>query len=423
MSKRKVDVADLHLGMYVAELDRPWVGSPFMFQGFHIRSGEDLEKLHRTCKFVYVEDTHAPGEDTRTIRLSVNARPGANPSQSRSEWQRIAADERRVSFQRELRKVSAVRAGTRRYVQKLLTDVRFGRAVDTDAAKQVVTDMVERITADPDTALWLTQLRNVHEYTAQHCINVAVLAITFAAHLGFSRDQLQLIGLGALFHDIGKMRVPPHILDKPGALTDKEFEIMRRHPVDGYNTLKATGQVPEQVLQIVRYHHERISGKGYPDGLRGDQISTAVLIVAICDVYDALTSDRAYHHGISAEQGLHAMYQLSAENFGCELVQEFIKCIGIYPVGSVVELVSGALGVVMTRDPSNKLQPVVMLVRDSHGREYRPRRFVSLAGQAMLDRGRDWRVRRVVEPKEYDFDLRRLVADELLRGGHQVVHV
>ncbi|HEX7048191.1 MAG TPA: HD-GYP domain-containing protein [Gammaproteobacteria bacterium] len=423
MSKRKVGVADLQFGMYVTELDRPWVGSPFMFQGFHIRSAEDLEKLHRVCKFVYIEDADEPDADARTIRLSVNARPGANPHRSRSEWQRIASEERRVTFQREFRRVAAVRAGTRRYVQKLLTDVRFGRAVDTEAAKQVVTEMVDRITADPDTALWLTQLRNMHEYTAQHCVNVSVLAITFAAHLGYSREQMQLIGLGALFHDIGKMRVPPQILDKPGPLTPKEFEIMKRHPLDGYEILKATGQVPEQVLQIVRYHHERISGRGYPDGLRGDQISTAVLIVAICDVYDALTSDRAYHHGISADKGLHAMYQLSAENFGRELVQEFIKCIGIYPVGSVVELGTGALGVVMTKDPLNKLQPVVMLVRDSHGREYQPRRFVSLAGQATLDRKNDWRVRRVMEPKDCDMDMQRLAADELLRGGHQVVHV
>lgn len=422
MSKRKVNVSDLRFGMYVAELDRPWIGSPFMFQGFHIRSAEDLEKLHRFCKYVYVEEDE-PDAERKTIRLSLNARPGANPNPGRAEWQRIASEERRVTFQREFRRVSAVRATTRRYVQKLLTDVRFGRAVDTDAAKQVVEEMVDRITADPDTALWLTQLQNVHEYTAQHCVNVSVLAITFATHLGFSRNQLHLIGLGALFHDIGKMRVPPYILDKPGPLTPEEFAIMRRHPVDGYDILKATGQVPEQALQIVRYHHERISGKGYPDGLRGGQISTAVLLVAICDVYDALTSDRVYHHGISADQGLHAMYQLSAENFGRELVEEFIKCIGIYPVGSVVELGTGALGVVMTRDPLNKLQPVVMLVRDADGREYQPRRFVSLASQAALDRGNDWHVKRVVQPQEYDVDLRRIAADELLRGGHQVVHV
>src|SRR5690606_661491 len=323
------------------ELDRPWAGSPFLFQGFHIRSTEDLEKLHRFCRFVYVEEVDTKPA-TRIARLPTSAPASATSHRRHAKGQRFAAEERRAAFQREFRKVSAVRENIRGYVRGLLDDVRFGRAVDTRAARRVVTEMADCITADPDTALWLTQLRDIHEYTAQHSINVCVLALTFAAQLKFSRERMQLVGLGALFHDIGKMRVPPHILDKPGPLTAEEFEIMRRHPEDGYNILKATGQVPEAVLQIVRSHHERISGGGYPDGLRGEQIPDAVLLVAICDVYDALTSNRAYHHGISPDQGLHAMYQLSAENFGRERVQEFIRCIGIYPVGSVVELATGA---------------------------------------------------------------------------------
>ena len=423
MTRKKVASTELARGMYVAELDRPWTDSPFLFQGFTISSGEELDQLRQTCRHVWVEDAPGIDDGDRTIRRSVNARPNANPRQTRSEWMRIADAERRVSFERELNRAAVVRRNTREYVNTLLTDVRFGRAIDTQAAKQVVAEMVESITADPDAALWLTQLKKAHDYTAQHCINVAVLSIAFAAHLGYPRDQLQIIGLGALLHDIGKMRVPPHILDKPGRLTPEEFEVMRRHPADGYELLKATNAIPAQSLQIVRFHHERISGKGYPDGLKGDQLSTAVLITAICDVYDALTSDRAYRSGVTADDGLHAMFVMAPSDFGRSLVQEFIRCVGIYPVGSLVELGTGAVGVVMTKDPQYKLRPVVMLLRDAEGKEYRPRRFISLASQATLDPNRDWSVARIVDPKTCGIDLAQVANDELIGRGHQVVHV
>ncbi|MBW3568119.1 MAG: HD domain-containing protein [Proteobacteria bacterium] len=339
------------------------------------------------------------------------------------EPMRIADAERRVSFERELNRAAAVRRHTRQYVDTLLTDVRFGKAIDTQAAKRVVAEMVETITANPDAALWLTQLKQAHDYTAQHCINVSVLSIAFAAHLGYPQDQLQIIGLGALLHDIGKMRVPPHILDKPARLTPQEFEVMRRHPVDGYEMLKATNAIPAQALQIVRFHHERISGKGYPDGLKGDQLSTIVLITAICDVYDALTSDRAYHAGVTADDGLHTMFLMAPSDFGRSLVQEFIRCVGIYPVGSLVQLGTGAVGVVMTKDPKYKLRPVVMLLRDAAGKDYRPRRFVSLASQATLDSRRDWSVARIMDPKKCGIDLAQVASDELIGHGHQVLHV
>lgn len=421
--KRKIGVADLEYGMYVSELDRPWVGSPFLFQGFVIESEEDLEKLKTTCKYVIIDETQGNSGEDRTIRRSMNVRPTANPEQSRAEWQRIASHERRVTFQREFQRVFAVRARTRQYVDQLLTDVRMGNAIDTDNAKAIVVELVDRISEDADTALWLSQLKNAHEYTAQHCINVCVLSIAFGAHLGYSKDQLKLIGLGSLLHDVGKMRTPPEILDKPGKLTPDEFNIMKRHPADGYEIMKETNAIPAQALQIIRFHHERISGRGYPDGLRGDQISTAVLVTAICDVYDAITSDRVYHHGIPADQGLHAMYQMAPSDFGKELVQEFIKCVGIYPVGSLVELATGAIGVVMSNDPQNKLRPVVMLLRDAHGKEYQPRRFVSLAAQSQLDKSHNWSVRRLIDPKQFGISMHTIARDELLEGGQQVIHI
>ena len=422
MTRRKIAVGDLGVGMYVAELDRPWIESPFLFQGFVISSSDELEKLRGTCRHVFIEDAPNTDSSERTIRRSMNVRVMSSPRQSHSEWQRVTSEDRRVSFQRELDRANTVRQRTQQYVDGLLADARLGRAIDTGTARLVVADMVNNVISDPEAALWLTQLKRAHQYTAQHCVNVSVLSIAFGAHLGYSREQLQIIGLGALLHDVGKMKVPRQVLEKPGRLTPEEFEIMKRHPVDGYELLKAS-PIPAQALQIVRFHHERISGKGYPDGLSGDQIPTAVLVTAICDVYDALTSDRVYRHGLPPDQGLHAMYQMAPSDFGKGLVHEFIKCIGIYPVGSLVELTNGAIGIVMTKDPNYKLRPVVMLICDPQGREYHPRRFISLATQTTLDPRRDWDVAHVLDPRQCKVDLERIASEELLSGGYQVVHV
>lgn len=408
--------------MYVSELDRPWVGSPFLFQGFVISSAEELEKLRQTCHYVFVDEAPSEDRSERTIRRSMNARPNGDVIQSRAEWQSIAPEERRITFRQNLDRANAVRQKARQYVDTMLADARFGHVIDTETAKVIVSEMVESVISDPDAALWLTQLKRANQYTAQHCVNVSVLAIAFAAHLGYSRELLKTIGLGALLHDVGKIYVPPSILEKPGRLSAAEYDIIKNHPIDGYEMLKNTS-IPAQALQIVRFHHERLSGKGYPDGLAGDQIPTSVLITAICDVYDAITSDRVYRHGIAPDRGLQAMYQVAPSDFGRPLIHEFIRCVGIYPVGSIVELATGAIGVVMTKDPEYKLRPVVMLVRDRHGKDYYPRRFVSLSAQVTLDVKRDWSVVRVLEPRESGIDLNQIANDEILVGSQQVVHV
>ena len=420
--QRKVSVEDLELGMYVARLDRPWESSPFLFQGFNITTAEELEQLRELCKFVFVDEELSDYED-RTLHRSIEVKPQGKPRATRTEWHKITEAEHRLTFETEIKKAAKLRTRTRQYVDKLFSEVRMGFAVDTETAKAVVNDLVDAITEDENTALWLTNLKTVHEYTAQHCVNVSVLSIVFAKHLAFTPEQMKLIGLGALLHDVGKMYVPPEILDKPGRLTSEEFEIIKRHPVDGWRAMQETGNVPEQSLQIIRYHHERLSGRGYPDGLKGDQLSAAVLMVAVCDVYDAMTSDRVYHAGMPAHDALKALYQVAPGEFGKKLVEEFIRCIGVYPVGSVVELFSGDIGIVMSVDPENKLRPLVMLVRDADGCEYLPRRYVSLAAMSAMDKSRDWAVRRIVNPVQLGLSMQQIAQEEIFGNSHETIHI
>lgn len=420
--QRKVAVADLELGMYVARLDRSWEGSPFLFQGFNITTAEELEQLRELCKFVFVDEQLSDYED-RTLHRSVEVKPEGKTRATRTERHKITEAEHRLTFETEIRKAAKLRTRTRGYIDKLFSDVRMGFAVDTETAKAVVSDLVDAITDDENTALWLTNLKNVHEYTAQHCVNVSVLSIVFAKHLAFTTEQMKLIGLGALLHDVGKMYVPAEILDKPGKLSAEEFDVVKRHPVDGWRTMQETGNVPDQSLQIIHYHHERLSGRGYPDGLKGDQLSTAVLMVAICDVYDAMTSDRVYHSGMPAHDALKALYQIAPGEFGKKLMEEFIRCIGVYPVGSVVELFSGDIGIVMSVDPQNKLRPLVMLVRDGDGCEYLPRRYVSLAAMSAMDKSRDWAVRRIVNPIHLGLSMQQIAQEEIFGGTSETIHL
>lgn len=426
MALRKVAVSELKPGMYVAELDRPWTETPFLFQGFTIESEDDIRQLREHCQHVFVDRERSSEfheDEDKTIQLSVRNKLDEDRAERDSS---ITIPQAR---QRELRERLAAgakaRGAAKRFIVNALRDARMGQSLRTEKAKEVVEELVERIYEDADALLWLTNLKKEHEYTANHCVNVCILTLAFGAHLGYPKEFLRTIGLGALLHDVGKMKTPQSILNKPGRLTPEEFEIMKRHPLDGYELVKSSGHdLPRETLDIIRSHHERLSGRGYPDGLKGDEISTSVLMVAICDVYDAITSDRVYHHGIPAHEGLSAMYQLAPNDFGRELMQEFIKCVGIYPVGSLVELESGALGIVVSNDPKNRLRPVVMLIRDPGGDFYSPRRYVSLA--ALSQKGTDawkWVVKRVADPKGFGIDMQSILAAEITEGGTATYHI
>lgn len=422
MGLRKVPVEDLEIGLFVAELDRPWVGSPFLFQGFTIETTEDISKLQSHCKHVFVDDdlSHPAEREDKTIRLGTVPKPAA----AEPAVADLSEGARRRTMQEHLRAAAKVRTRTKQYLVRMLREARLGDSVNTEQARAIVEDLVTAIYEDANTLLWLTQLKDKHEYTADHSLNVCVLALAFGAHLGMPKERLRPIGLGALLHDVGKMKTPEEILNKPGKLTPEEFDIMKRHTVEGYELIKTTENVSPEVLDIIRSHHERLNGRGYPDGLKGDEISTSVLMVGICDVYDAITSDRIYHHGIPAHEGLSAMYQLAPNDFGRELMTEFIKCVGIYPIGSLVELGSGALGVIVSNDPKNRLRPVVMLVRDAAGKFYNPRRYVSLASLHAKDAdSQKWIVKRVVDAKDFGIDLQAIVAAEMLEGGSATYHI
>jgi putative nucleotidyltransferase with HDIG domain len=411
---RKIPVSDLQLGMYVTELDRPWLESPFPFQGFPVESQEQLVTLQKTCEYVYIDDAREPTATVPSTRQRTANRTSSPPvtvTLARTDLTGLGW-RGRESFRHDMRKVLSTRSKLHRHVQRLLSDVRFGRSADTREARILTVEMVDEAIANPAAALWLTNLETKHEYTASHCLNVCILSIVFGMHVGLSKDSIIELALGALLHDIGKMRTPVSILDKPGLLTEDEFDIVKKHPVDGFNILRKHKDVSEKCLEIVQLHHERISGQGYPFGLKGEEIPVHVRIVAIADVYDDITSNRVYHEGIPAHTGLNMMFHWAPRDFGEDMMQEFIRCIGIYPIGSLVELNKGILGIVMSTNPASRLRPIVMLIRDANGKPYERRPLVNLARPATGGGEPKWSIKRVVDPREFGIDLGRIAEIE-----------
>ncbi|NIP73246.1 MAG: HD-GYP domain-containing protein [Gammaproteobacteria bacterium] len=370
--RKKVHVKDLRLGMYVAEPDRPWLETPFLFQGFHLESGADIEAVQRVCRYVYIDVERGVDVDRSETPSTT---PSAQPSPAAPATGPYGV---LTSVEEELDRARGIRGRAHTFIDEVFDDIRGGRSPKLAEVQAVVRDMVASIVRNPDAQLCLSQLKDRDQYTAQHSVNVCVLTIAFGRHMGLPENELNLLGTGALLHDIGKLRTPLDILNKPDRLTPQELEIIKSHPEEGRRILAQSRKMAGPVLDIAHSHHERMEGHGYPRRLHGERISDWGRMVAIVDVYDAITSDRAYHHGLGAGDALSRMYEWKGRDFDSDLLDEFIRCIGVYPVGSLVEMTSGEVGIVLSAQEKRKLRPKVMLIRDERGNPYQPSRICDL---------------------------------------------
>lgn len=411
--KVKIDVNDLEHGMFVSELDRPWTETPFLLQGVLIESREDIAELQRLCDHVYI-DVERSREVIAPKLHTLEVKPEPTEKSKVNEISVQTVEREQEAFRKELKVARKVHHRTRGYIDQLLEDVRLGNSLDTDTAKQLVGEMADSISRSPNAMLWLTHMKKRDEYTSVHCMNVCILALTFGRSLGLERARLDHLGLGALLHDIGKMHVPLEILNKPGKLTDEEFDIVKTHSMSGFNLLRQKEDMPREVLDIVRSHHERINGRGYPDGLTGDLIERLVQITSIVDVYDAITSDRCYHDGIAPHDALKNMFDWAGDNFDAELVEQFIKCLGIYPIGSMVELNTGHIGIVVSASEKTRLRPIILVVIKKNGQRYDVPRLLNLAHPQWSKEENLLEVKRIVSSHETDLDMHQIVANEAL---------
>lgn len=404
------------MGMYISELDRPWVETPFLFQKFELRTSEEMEQLKKHCTYVYVDTELGPDvapkpRDKESVvrirkleeqdeKIKREVKKIAEAPSRRS--QRPAYPDR-TSVQRELVRAREVQSQTRVLMRTTIEEVQKGKAVNIPLAEKVVDNMVESVIRNPDALVCLSQLKDISEYTALHSVRTCVLALTFGRHLVLSKDELKILGIGALLHDIGMAKLPATILDKPGGLTVEEFELMTQHVPWGLEILKRSGGVPPAALEILEQHHERHDGSGYVRKLKGDLIGYVGAICAIVDVYDAITSQRVYRGPVSADDALKRMYEWRHKDFHAELVQEFIKCMGIYPIGSLVELSTGGVGVVITINRARRLKPKVVLLLTANKKPL-SRKVITDLAEHRDGLGREFKIKRVLPAGTYSIN-------------------
>lgn len=351
--RMKIDVAQLTIGMYVIELDRPWTETSFLFQGFRIRQQEEIRLLQEACKHVWVDSRLTVGVKQQIIENHALA----------PELQPIVG---KVSFTQEMDQASPVWHAAREESLRLLDAVRMGQELDVSAVKAVVRECVDSILRNPAAMLWLARIKNSDHYTAEHSLRVAIFAIALGRELALPDYQLEQIGVCGMLHDVGKIKVPSAILNKPGALTAEELRIMQSHAIEGRRLLMSNQQVTPATVDVAYSHHERLDGKGYPRGLNASRIPYFAKIIAVVDAYDAINSDRVYSKGKSSLESLRILFDATNSHFDEEIVGHFIRLIGIYPPGEIVELNTGEVGIIIGCSPASKLKPKILRVLDAN---------------------------------------------------------
>ncbi|HMK65577.1 MAG TPA: HD-GYP domain-containing protein [Thermodesulfobacteriota bacterium] len=370
----KISTKQLMIGMYIHQLDRNYLETPFLKHRFLVKNPGQISQLQEYCQFVYIDTEkgikpkEVPAERGQPVPEPVKTGPVTAPPKSTHHSPAPS----------DLSRSYAVRNQAKAVIGNTLEDVRLGKIIDTAQVQGAVNAIVESLMEDSEALLCLTQLKNRDEYTVTHSLNVSILSVAFAKQLELPVDDLQMLGLGGLMHDLGKMRVPLEILNKPGKLTEEEFTVMKNHVLLGQEVLLEAGDFPRQALAVVLQHHERFNGKGYPYGLSQNKIDLFGRIAAIVDVYDALTSDRVYHAGMAPHEAIKKIFEWRTD-FDPNLVEKFIQTIGIYPLGSLVQINHSDIGVIVSNNPEDLLKPSVLLLLDKNNHKYQPPRLIDLS--------------------------------------------
>lgn len=503
-------VSALRIGMYVCKLDRPWLDTPFLMQGFLIEDQSELDELQRLCREVHVDWSRSTVEARQAMPAEVVHPSGRSDPSRVGLASALPPEPGGVSFRDLLRglrdeslglggralgaaaamtrrnvpgglSAQAIEAGkdtlelhrgpqfhplawiadlfarlrhrpaglalpkfdippmqreqiitppvvsvyvnagtveselsacvpafqqSREVLREVIDDIRASRVPDMERVQDAVNGMVESVVRNPDALLWLSRLKRSDNYTYDHAIDVSVHMMLFGRHLGLSRSDLDVLGVAGLMQDVGKLRCPPALLNKTGSLTEREREQLRAHVEHTLTLLASDNNIRPEVIEVIRRHHERIDGSGYPYGLRGDQIGLFGEMAGLVDSYCAMIVPRPYCEPIENQRALEQLYALRGREFSESVVDQFIQCIGLYPVGTLVELNSGEVAVVIEQNRVRRMKPKVMVLLgpDKSPNKYPP--TLDLITEPQVNEELVYRIVRALPPGAHGIDPR-----------------
>ncbi len=356
---KKIKINELKIGMYIHDFNCSWVDHPFFTNSLKISNQMMMEKVIKAgIRELYIDTSKGLDTDLKTDQI-----PQSPPAPLKKK-------KKPVSVAAEIGRAVAIKKEAQQAVTGIMDDIKTGKPINTDKAENVVENIMSSVFRNQDALVSLLRIKQADEYTYMHSVSSCVLLSTFCNYLDIDKKLIREVAIGGLLHDIGKMRIPDTILNKPGKLSDIEYKLMKGHVKHGLNIIEQKPGINPIVMNIIAQHHERLDGSGYPNGLQGNEISKFGQMAAIVDIYDAMTSERCYRGRLQPTVVLKKIFEWGKSHFDKELVQQFIQCIGIYPVGTLVRLENGYLAVIINRGSKDMLHPTIRVIYNTKKEHY-----------------------------------------------------